>query len=221
MVIKAIIFDMDGVIIDSEPAHLVSANIVLAKEGANLSEEDNEVYLGWNEKRYWTDLVARFNLSRSVDDYIVERHELLLGLLRQELPIAKGIESALLEAQARGLKIGLASSAEMGLIQHVVDKGGLLKYFDSISSGDEVRNSKPDPEIFLLAADRLNVAPKDCLVFEDSLNGVAAAQEAGMQCVRVVTHTTRNLKFSEVFATIDGFEDFDLDYLLDSERTKK
>lgn len=84
-----------------------------------------------------------------------------------------------------GYKIGLASSGNMSDIENNLSKHGLKKYFDVIASGEEVEFGKPSPDVFLLAAERLNISPKDCLVLEDSKNGIIAAQKAGMKSIMV------------------------------------
>ncbi len=220
MTFKTIIFDMDGVLIDSEPAHLEAANEVLAREGVSLSPAQNAAYLGQNENRYWTALIARFSLKKGPSHYIAERHAVLVRMLRNQLPVAAGVLEFMTELKRRGAALALASSSERGLIDYVVDKGGMSTFFDVIASGDEVTHSKPDPEIFLLAAERLQAHPHECLVFEDSANGVQAAAAAGMVCVRVETETTKGLEFPEVATTIRGFCDVDIDGLLGLERKK-
>ncbi len=217
---KAVIFDMDGVLIDSEPLHLEAANVVLGREGAHLSAADNEEYLGSNEQVYWTALVERFSLKLSAEHYIRERHGVLVDILKDRLPVAPGVAAFLAELRRRGLPVALASSSERDLIDHVVQEGGLSSYFVAIASGDEVRQSKPDPEIFLLAASRMGVSPEDCLVFEDSKNGVTAAHRAGMCCVRVVTETTRALSMPHVAAVIESFVGLDVDDVLNLERKR-
>ncbi|MFT7616691.1 MAG: HAD superfamily hydrolase (TIGR01509 family) [Planctomycetota bacterium] len=220
MTFKTIIFDMDGVLIDSEPMHLEAANEVLGLEGAHLSALDNAEYLGCNEKLYWGALVERFSLANDPNYYIKLRHDVLVRMLREQLPIAAGVVNVLGDLSNRGCKLALASSSGRSLIDHVVDKGGMAEFFEVIASGDEVKNSKPDPEIFLLAAERLGAEPEDCLVFEDSANGIKAAIAAGMTCVRVETATTQGLTFPEVAASIRGFENVDLDGILDLERNR-
>lgn len=211
---------MDGVLIDSEPTHLEAANEVLGLEGANLTVEENAQYLGCNEELYWGALVKRFSLAEEPAHYIQLRHEVLVRMLKEQLPIAAGVVDVLADLSHRGCKLALASSSGRSLIDHVVDKGGMTKYFEVIASGDEVKNSKPDPEIFLLAAERLEADPRECLVFEDSANGINAALAAGMTCVRVETETTQGLSFPEVATSIRGFENLDVDGILDLERNR-
>lgn len=212
--ITAIIFDMDGVLIDSEPMHLEAANRILGREGHALSAKDNEPYLGWNEEAYWTDLKRRFALRDEVSRYIHDRHEVLVEMLREELPVSEGVEEVIAALRDAGLALAVASSSERDLIDHVLEGSGLGRYFEVVASGDEVKCAKPDPEIFLLAAERLGKKPEECLVFEDSVNGVNAARAAGMRCVRVITEMTRNLEFPMVDQEIMGFTNLDANELV-------
>lgn len=216
MTLAAAIFDMDGVLIDSEPLHLRSTNDVLGTWGHELSADDNERYLGWNENAFWEDLRGRFGLTDTVEALTRSRHVRLIELLEKELPIADGVRGAIERLRARGLGLAVASSSEREAIDFILDRGGLADLFDVVASGDEVARSKPDPEIFLLAAGRLGRSPGECVVFEDSLNGVNAARAAGMPCLRVVTETTRRIPFPPVEGIVESFVDFDLEEALPS-----
>lgn len=211
---RAVIFDMDGVLIDSEPLHLVATNQVLAAHGAHLSPSENQAYLGWTEDAFWRDIVGRFHLAGSPDQYGVARRQIYLSLLSGSLPMADGIAPFLQRLKSLGLLLAVASSSDADVVRHVVTRGGLAAYFDVIVAGDEVTRSKPDPEIFLLAARRLAVTPEHCLVFEDSPHGIEAALRAGVRCVRVMTETTRDLACPEAHYAIDDFTGLDLVPLL-------
>ncbi len=210
------IFDMDGVLVDSEPLHLESTNQVLGTFGHALSAEQNERYLGMNEQRFWSELRERFGIDEDVDALIERRHHALVALLREHLPLADGIRDLLASLRASGIDMAVASSSEREAIEFILERGGIAEFFGVIASGDEVARSKPDPEIFLLAAERLGRPAEDCLVLEDSVNGVNAARAAGMRCLRVVTDTTRNIEFPEVDGVIETFVGLDLAEALNS-----
>ena len=208
--IAAIIFDMDGVLIDSEPLSLEATNVVLARRGHALDEAANESYLGWNQLRYWTDLKGRFGLEADVEELMREREAAFVVLLGEKLPIAPGLVDLLDELAEFKLPLAVASSSGREMIEHVLAEGGIADYFDEVVSGEDVAEPKPAPDIFLRTAELLGVEPRSCLVFEDSKNGVRAAQAAGMKVVRVVTATTKNLEFPTVDLTIAGFEGLDV-----------
>lgn len=218
--IKAVIFDMDGVLIDSEPLHLESTNIVLSADGAFLTPAENEAYIGWNEKAYWAELKTKFTLPGPIDGYIAARQVAVTDLLKRRLPIADGVTEFIRELHGRGLPLAVASSSQRPVIEHVLATGGLSKYFSAIASGDEVKRSKPDPEIFLLAAKRLGAPPDRCLVFEDAPHGSAGALAAGMLCIRVMTETTRRMKFPPVDRVIESFVGLSVDDVLATERMR-
>ncbi|MEZ6194211.1 MAG: HAD family phosphatase [Planctomycetota bacterium] len=204
---QAIIFDMDGVLVDSEPLHLAATNAVLAEEGASLSSLENRIYLGTNERAYWRALVERFGLRRPAEECMERKRAETHRRLREALPVAPGVRDFARAARARGLALGVASGSDRDLVEFVLSGVGIDDLVGAIAAGDEVGRPKPDPEIFLLAAERLGIDPEVCLVFEDSANGARAALAAGMGCVRVVTETTRGLDFPEVHGSIDSFVD--------------
>lgn len=214
MTLAAAIFDMDGVLIDSEPLHLQSTNDVIGRWGHALTVEQNEAYLGWNENAYWEALRERFSLTATSEELIEARHVRLIELLKEELPIVDGVREVVADFARRGFALAVASSSEREAIDFVLEHGGLAEHFPVIASGDEVANSKPDPEIFLLAAERLGKRPEECVVFEDSLNGVNAAVAAGMTCLRVMTDMTRNIPFPPVDGVIESFVGFQLEEAL-------
>ena len=216
---SAVIFDMDGVLIDSEPQHFESTNLCLEPEGAYLDEDAALEYLGWNERAFWGALKERFGLAKDVGHYIAHRSQLVVELLRRDLPVAEGAFSLLEELYRRGVSLAVASSSERDLIEYVLEESGFDRFFHAIASGCEVTHSKPDPEIFLLAASRLKVDPAQCLVFEDAPHGVKGALAAGMSCFRVVTRATEGLEFPEVDGAIECFAELDLNRILNQRGT--
>ena len=214
---RAVIFDMDGVLIDSEPCHLESTNMVLSRYGAHLSATENEKYLGWNEAAYWQALVERFDLPEPATMLAELRHEIIVDMLKARVPVAPGVVDFLGALRERDVVLAVASSSDRAVIDHVLDKGAMASFFAAIAAGDEVTRSKPDPEIFLLAAQRLGIDPSMSIVFEDAPHGARGALDAGMGCVRVVTETTQRLTdFPPVHLTIEGFEKLDADTLLET-----
>lgn len=205
----AIIFDMDGVLIDSEPLLLEATNVVLGRRGAHLDASENLAYLGWNQRSYWTDLSRRFELGDALPDLLHEREEVLAGLMERGLEPAPGVVDFAGSLAAAGHRLALATGSGRLLAERVLERIGLAERFPIRACGDEVSRPKPDPEIFLLAARRLGIDPEEALVFEDSVNGVRAARAAGMRVIRVVTDTTRALDFPPVDGMIDGFEGLD------------
>lgn len=182
--IKAVIFDMDGVIVDSEPIHFESDQLTLKHFGIEASHEELNQYVGVSNPVMWAEMKEKYNLAEYVETLLEKQSyykNYLFGIKKLE-PIA-GIPDLLAEIKNAGAKLGLASSSNRDFIEMVLMNLGIMDYFDMIVSGDEVKKSKPDPEIFLKAAGNLKVNPEDCLVIEDSRHGVKAAILAGMKCI--------------------------------------
>ncbi len=202
--IKAVIFDMDGVIIDSEPLHYESDLLTLKHFGIEISPEALNQYVGVSNRVMWEDLKEKYNLAASVDQLLEKQSctkQHLIGSKKLE-PIT-GIPGLLEEIKNAGVKIGLASSSDRSFIEMILNSLGIIGFFEVIVSGDEIKKSKPEPDIFLKAAEELKVNPNDCLVIEDSQHGVKAAGLAGMQCIGFQNPNsgTHDLSLADVVVT--------------------
>ncbi len=191
--IQAVIFDMDGVLVDTEPRHFAALNAVLASEGYRLAPEDNRLFLGLTLERTWDLVIERFGLTGSRRDYHDRYDRAVLAELEQPLDPAPGVRQLLAATRAAGLALALASSSRRAWVTATLRSLGLADCFPVIVAGDEVTAGKPDPEIFLTAARRLGIPPEHCLVIEDSPAGIEAARRAGMPVVAVRTSLTEGL----------------------------
>jgi HAD superfamily hydrolase (TIGR01509 family) len=206
--IDAVIFDMDGVLLDSEPLHLDAINSVLATEGQHLSHEQNEAYLGTTLLHTWRDMHARFGLRRDLEHYLAIYDAEVLRRLRQPLRPNPGVPELIALLRARDLRMAVASSSQRTWIDATLASLGLADALGIVVSGDAVAHGKPAPDIFLRAAELVGVAPDRCLAIEDAPNGVLAAQRAGMRVVAVRTHFTRRLDLGTPDYTVDSLEVF-------------
>lgn len=185
--IKAVIFDMDGVIIDSEPIHKVVEESVFEKIGANVSKEEHNSYVGMTSKGMWSEikekheLIKDFTIEELIEMEVKSYIEHILSY--EDIEPINGVVGLIDELYKKDIKLALASSAVRKSVDTVVEMFELGKYFKTSVSGDEVKDGKPAPDIFLKAAKALKVDPKNCVVFEDSKNGVHAAKKAGMKCI--------------------------------------
>lgn len=175
----AVLFDMDGVLVDSEPYNVKALKETFDAIGVNFPESYYEQFIGSYFKRsrriMKTDMPS---LSQAVFDEALDK-------MIQTVPpypeiLFKNAKATLIELYERGYKIGLCSSSPMTHIQACIDQCGLSQYLDVVISGDELKESKPNPEIYLLAAKRLGVEAYKCLVIEDSKAGIEAGKKAGM-----------------------------------------
>jgi beta-phosphoglucomutase len=181
--LQAVIFDMDGVIVDSHPIHKKAWRRFLDSVGKDVKEKDLEFILDGRKKE---DILRHFLGDLSPEEIRRLGHEkelLFREEARAELRPVEGVEQLLDGLSQARIKLGVASSGSDSRVNFVLRKLRLLEYFSAIVAGDEVSAGKPDPAIFRLTSQRLNVAPNETLVFEDSVSGVKAAKAAGMRCV--------------------------------------
>lgn len=212
---KAFIFDMDGVIIDSENLHSVTKVQAIRSFGVEVSEADLNLqsYVGRSAKSFFSDVLAKY--PELGDDWEVlakKKHELYQKILREDpdLKPIDGIPELLARLKEKGYKIGLGSSSIMANVQLVLNRFGIIDYFDAIATGSEVEHAKPAPDVYLLAASRLGVAPENCTVVEDAAAGIAAAKAAGMRCIAVRNPNSGMQDFSQVDVVIDRYDEIKL-----------
>ncbi|MGI6214609.1 MAG: HAD family hydrolase [Christensenellales bacterium] len=177
--IKAVIFDMDGLLFDTEPIGVKATMDAAKKQGFNMSRSDALKTLGQTQER---SLEILKNLLPGVDleKYDKDYAECLDGATRHSVPLKPYAKEALEKAKEYGLLCGICSSNSKTRIDRYLKLSGLENSFDAIVSGDDGAKSKPAPDMFILCADKLNVAPNSCLVFEDSPAGLEAAHRADM-----------------------------------------
>ncbi|AIS52963.1 phosphorylated carbohydrates phosphatase [Thermoanaerobacter kivui] len=206
--IKAVIFDMDGVIIDSEPLHIKLEGELFKKLGVEVSEEEHLSFVGSSSYYMWSKIKEKFNLPYSVEELVeMDRKRYLEYVLNTgEIIPVKGIKEAVEILFANEYKLAVASSSPIDVIQLVVKKLRIDKYFEVLISGDYVKNSKPEPDIFLYTADKLGVKPHECVVIEDSHNGVQGAKKAGMKVIGFKNPNSGNQDLSAADSIIDSFD---------------
>src|SRR5215471_533872 len=180
---KAVIFDMDGVIVDSEPRHerafleIVRELGYEARHGLTFAD-----YVGRSDRELWLDFVARNKPTQTLEELLAMKRERVVAIIRKERPLFEGL-LGLIEKVAARYSLGLASGSERQIVEEVLKLGGLSRSFSVVVTASEVLNGKPAPDIFLYAAEQLGVGPKDCWVIEDSKPGVAAGRAAGMRVI--------------------------------------
>jgi len=182
--LRAIVFDMDEVVIDSHPVHRLAWKNFLDTVGREVSDEDLEFILDGRKR----DEILRYFLGELSADELAEygslKDEMLQKLGKQLRPLP-GIVEFLAGLSPAGIRIALATSAGRSRACGTLRELGLADYFETIVTGDEVVNGKPDPAIYRLAAERLQEAPENLLAIEDAVSGVKSARAAGLRCVGV------------------------------------
>jgi HAD superfamily hydrolase (TIGR01509 family) len=212
--IDAVIFDMDGVLVDSEPLHYRVLNqVLLDADGYTLTEAENEEFLGTTTKAMFDTLIARHALRHSIAEYVQAYESALLELLQQPLIPQPGVMAFIEQCAERGLALAVASSSKRSWVTTTLQSLGIAHWFGVVVSGDDVVHGKPDPEIYLLTAARLAIRPERCLAVEDAPNGVASACRAGMMVLGVRTSSTAHLRLEGVLRSVDSLEGVRLDEL--------
>ena len=205
---KAVIFDMDGVLIDSQPLHYKVDMAVLHKCGYPAVLETVVPYTGVSNPDRWPKYRESLNLAQSVGELIKLQTETLADVFSNEtLAAFEGIPQLLRRLKSRGVKTAVASSSPHELINLSLSKTGIDKYFDVLVSGEDVSVGKPAPDIFLFAAEKLNRAPGGCIVVEDSPNGIRAAKNAGMVCIAFRNAHTSGQDFTYADYVVDAYEE--------------
>jgi HAD superfamily hydrolase (TIGR01509 family) len=211
-----VIFDMDGVLADTEPLHLAAANRALADDGIVLDEAGVARFLGRTDLAMFEVLADECGLARPPWHYVARKGAAFLARLAEEPLLPNpGVMELLLGLRMRGLDCVVASSSPPATITAIVEALGLSSSFSRLFSASEVARGKPAPDLFLHAAATRGVDPGSCLVIEDAPNGIAAARAAGMRVVAVRTATTAGLDLEGADAVLDSLLDLDCEEWFD------
>jgi HAD superfamily hydrolase (TIGR01509 family) len=195
-----VVFDMDGVLVDSEPVHERANAEYLAGLGVTLDPELADDMMG-RRVRELTDALAQ-RLGLEPERVFSDREAIFWRLLDQGLQPMPGLQAAVDRLAGAGLPLAVATSGTRAYVDHVLDRLQVRAAFAAVVSGEDVRNGKPDPEIYLLAAERLHADPGDCVAVEDTTHGIAAAHGAGMRTVAVTHPLNATLDLSAADAVV-------------------
>ena len=214
---KTIIFDMDGILIDSEPLWKIAEIEAFAKVGLNTKATDfkesvglriDEVVRLWHAKVKWTSKTCK-----EVEDDIVN---IVIREVHVQGKEMAGVTDLLKSLKSKGYKIGLATSSYQRIVDAVLSKLNIRQYFDVCHSAEHEKFGKPHPAVFMTCADKLKVNHRDCLVFEDSLNGVISAKAAQMKVIAVPEACNgSNPKLIVADKIIDSLANFEVDSIDD------
>jgi HAD superfamily hydrolase (TIGR01509 family) len=214
-VIRALIFDFDGLILETEEPVYQSWQEIFQEYGCTFTFDLFGAYIGTTDGAFNPLAELESQVGEPLPDREIHQRqqarEMELVLKRSVLP---GVLDYLESAKAMGLKIGLASSSECAWVTGHLSRLGLIHYFDSIKSSDDVQNTKPDPELFLASINDLNISPDQAVVFEDSVNGIIAAKKAGLACVWVPNILTSRLSTDLADLRLESLKDMPLEELL-------
>ncbi|OWP74287.1 HAD family hydrolase [Flavobacterium oreochromis] len=208
--IKTVIFDMDGVIVDTEPVHKYAYYQYFKELSITVSESMYASFTGNSTRNVFQKLKENFDLEHDVETLVLRKRELFNEAFdtKPDLELIEGVLELIKKLYAEDIQLILASSASKSTINRVFNRFDLNKYFTHKVSGEDFPKSKPDPAIFLHAAS-LSIAPKEnCIVIEDSTNGVRAANAAGIYCVGYHSVNSKLQDLSLANEVIQHFHEF-------------
>jgi HAD superfamily hydrolase (TIGR01509 family) len=191
---KAVIFDMDGVIVDSEPCHERAFREVLRRIGCGAAGKWRYTeYIGRSDQALFADFQLAYQPAQTIGELMAMKRQLMIEIIRQEQPLYEGLP-ALVEKLAAHYALAVASGSERPVVEEVLRLEGLGRFFSAVVADSETARGKPAPDIFLRAAELLGVEPSRCWVVEDSKPGIAAGLAAGMQVIAIAnTHPAAEL----------------------------
>jgi HAD superfamily hydrolase (TIGR01509 family) len=213
---EAVVFDMDGVLADSEPVYFAAMQVVLAPMDLRVTEADQRAVMGHSIEDTWVYLRQRFGLEGPLDDLVQAYDQELirqLALVNEPLP---GVRELTATLKQRGVPIGVASSSLPAWIEALLGGLGLHDAFDALVSATMVERPKPAPDIYVEAARRLGKAPHRCIAIEDTPTGLASAKAAGMLTVQVRASSTAWPPQPEADVVLESLREFELGLVTDS-----
>ncbi len=205
---QAYIFDMDGVVVDSEPLHERAFLEVLEEIGYGRCHGiDFPAYYGKSDVIVWRDFISRHRPSQSLEELLARKEQKFAALLQQEQPIFNGLPELLAKLSPRA-PLALASGSRHPTINAVLAMRGLRSFFRVVVSSEDVAHGKPAPDIFLRTAELLDFAPNECCVVEDSASGVDAALAAGMTVI-AITNSLPAVKLSRATRVVETYAEIE------------
>jgi HAD superfamily hydrolase (TIGR01509 family) len=207
--LKAVIFDMDGVIVDTEPLHHKAYYIMFEKINIDVSEELYQSFTGQSTITICKYLCNHFNLKNAPEELMQLKRDAFRYLFFNDssLELIEGVRDLIKDYYNNHLTLVLASSASMYTINNVFSRFDLDKYFKAKLSGADLKASKPHPEIFIKAAESAGFNRENCIVIEDSTNGIKAAHSAGIYCVGYKSKHSINQNYSLANTVISDFNE--------------
>lgn len=213
--INTVIFDMDGVLVNSEPVHQRHEREMYEELGLELTFEEQQSFVGMSAMDSWRFVIEKYNLSETPEELLLRGRGKYLKVLEEtdEVKMIDGAWELIERLENGGFHLLLASSATTPTISAVLKKFDLIKTFPLFIGGDMVHNSKPKPDIFLNIAELAQVEPAKCVVIEDAEHGVTAANKAGMKSIGFQNHHSGNQNLSHADLVIDDLDEVTVELL--------
>lgn len=183
--ITTVIFDMDGVLVNSEPLHHEVCLVQFEQLNIEVTNELFATFTGKSNKMIYQKIKNRFQLDHEIEDLIAAKNKLFIEAFdkKEDLHLMSGVKDLIVDLYNNGMQLVVASSSEMEIINKVFERFDLYQYFTHKVSGNDFPESKPNPAIFLKAAELAQTPVENCIIIEDSTNGIKAAKAAGIYCI--------------------------------------
>lgn len=216
MALKGIIFDFDGLIIDTEMPGCNAWAELFNQNGFSFTIEDWKKAIGtgpsaYDPARHLSELTNGKLVAEIIKEQTLARTRELIDLQ----PMLPGVLDFISAADRQNLPMAVASSSNREWVEGYLSKLGIRKFFKVVCTSNDVTHVKPDPELFLLAAKKLGFAPEETIVFEDSPSGIKAARAAGIPCIAIPNDITKSMDLSLATKVVNSFNDVDLKSLID------
>ena len=206
--LKAVLFDMDGVIVDTEPLHRKAYHQMFDDVNINVDEDLYASFTGQSTINICKRLVDHFNLNEAPEELVsLKRKHYKIFFKNDDLELIDGVLDRIQDYHSNDVKLVVASSASMQGIKQIFERFDLNQYFSAKFSGADLKKSKPHPEIFIKAAESTGFSKSECLVIEDSTNGIKAAHSAGIYCVGFKSPHSSHQDYSLANKIITSFEE--------------
>lgn len=204
---EAVIFDMDGVLVNSEPFYVKVEQQNFRKLGLNVTREEHITYQGTATDLMWEKVIQKHGLSKTVEELVEMTNSMVTPYFEslETIEPMPGVKDLIEYLHKNNYQLALASSSYPDVIEIILQKTNLKKYFNAVVDSQMAGASKPEPDIFLLTAKKLKIAPEKCVVIEDSANGIKAAKSAGMFCIAFAGPGTEFQDQSYADLIIDDF----------------
>ena len=205
---KLVIFDMDGVLVDSEPLYFQVEKAVMENLGIKLTQKEQENFVGISPKVMWNEILQRYQIDISLDDVLhIYYSNLKLALEKSTLAPMQNVELFIKKLLKYQIDFCLATSSSSTVSREILEQIGLKSYFKTIITSDDVINSKPAPDLFLKTLQKFRIKPAEAVIIEDSYNGVLASVLAGVDCIGYCNDYKNNQDLSQANYLVHNFKD--------------
>ena len=212
--LEAIIFDMDGVLVDSEYTYFQSKSQILSEAGHEVEDSYHFQFMGTTSDYMWEKMKQEFSLPLSVAEYIQQMTALRQAMIKRDgIRVIPHVQEFVKGLSQAGLKLAVASSSSLAEIKVNLAEIGLSEYFSEVVSTEEVEHSKPAPDVYLATAERIGIMPENCLGIEDTKNGTGAVRNAGMVCVGFANPAFPKQDLALADRVVSSFSELDADSL--------